>query len=224
MPKIADNLTQVSQRIQLSAEKVGRNPDSITLLAVSKTKPAADIKAAHLAGQRDFGENYLQEALAKIDELADLDIHWHFIGPLQSNKCRAVAEHFTWLHTLDRLKIAERLSALRPPSLPPLQVCIQVNIDQEDSKSGCKPEDTLALALAVKNLPNLCLRGLMAIPTAGASEQGFTALAALAQSLRIQGDLELDTLSMGMSADLDAAIAAGATLVRIGSAIFGERD
>ncbi len=224
MPKIADNLTQVLRRIQLSAQKSGRNPTSIALLAVSKTKTIADIEAAYAAGQRDFGENYLQEALEKIDQLHQLDINWHFIGPLQSNKTRAVAEHFDWLHTLDRSKIADRLNEQRPADVPPLQVCIQVNIDHQDTKSGCTPEDTKALAQHIAGLPNLQLRGLMAIPGPDNSVTAFRQLRDLRDNLVAETGLQMDTLSMGMSADLDVAIQAGSTLVRVGSAIFGLRE
>lgn len=224
MPKIADNLTHVLRRIQLCAQKAGRNPASITLLAVSKTKSAAQIQLAYDAGQRDFGENYLQEAIEKIDHLHRLDISWHFIGPLQSNKTRIVAEHFDWLHTLDRRKIAERLNQQRPPDTPPLQVCIQVNIDRQDSKSGCMAEDATSLAQFVASLPNLQLRGLMAIPSPDNSEDAFRQLRQLRDDIGQQTGLTLDTLSMGMSDDLDCAIAAGSTIVRIGTAIFGRRE
>ena len=222
MPKIADNLTEVRRLIQQSAIQAGRNPSDVTLLAVSKTKTAEDIEEAYRAGQRDFGENYLQEALPKMAALEHLDLVWHFIGPIQSNKTRAIAEHFSWVHTVDRLKIAERLSEQRPPQMPPLQVCIQVNIDGDSAKSGCSPTAAAALATAVSQLPKLRLRGLMTIPKEGTGQRPFQALAQLAEALR-QNGLPLDTLSMGMSADLLEAITAGATLVRIGSAIFGAR-
>lgn len=222
MPKIADNLTQVRRLIQQSASEAGRNPSSITLLAVSKSKTAADIEEAYQAGQRDFGENYAQEAIGKMAQLAYPDITWHFIGPIQSNKSRAIAENFAWVHTVDRLKIAERLHHQRPAHLPPLQVCIQVNIDADDAKSGCLPTETAVLGEAIRRLPHLHLRGLMTIPKEGSGRRPFEQLAELANSLRRDG-LALDTLSMGMSADLADAVAAGTTLVRVGSAIFGSR-
>lgn len=200
----------------------------MTLLAVSKTFPAVTIREAVAAGQHRFGENYVQEALDKMAELADLrkQIEWHMIGPIQSNKTRAVAEHFDWVHTVDRLKIAQRLSDQRPEGLPPLQVCIQVNTSGEDSKSGVAPEEALALARAVAALPRLQLRGVMALPapTADPAEQNrqLAAVRAVYDHLRDQG-LPLDTLSMGMSADLEAAVAQGSTLVRVGTALFGQR-
>lgn len=200
----------------------------MTLLAVSKTFPAVTIREAVAAGQHRFGENYVQEALEKMVELADLreQIEWHMIGPIQSNKTRAVAEHFDWVHTVDRLKIAQRLSDQRPEGLPPLQVCIQVNTSGEDSKSGVAPEEALALARAVAALPRLQLRGVMALPapTADPAEQNrqLAAVRAVYEHLRDQG-LPLDTLSMGMSADLEAAVAQGSTLVRVGTALFGQR-
>ena len=198
------------------------------LLAVSKTCPGVSVRAAHAAGQRDFGENYVQEALAKIAELADLrpELQWHLIGPLQSNKARDVAANFDWVHSVDRMKLAQRLSDLRPPELPPLQVCLQVNISGEDSKSGVAPEAALALAREVAALPRVTLRGLMAIPEpAGdlaAQREPHRALRKLLEALNAEG-LALDTLSIGMSADLEAAIAEGATWVRVGTAIFGSR-
>ncbi len=197
-------------------------------MAVSKTCPAVSVRAAFDAGERDFGENYVQEALAKIAELADLraDIRWHLIGPLQSNKSREVAENFDWVHSVDRLKLAQRLSDQRPAGLPPLQVCLQVNISGEDSKSGVAPADALALARAVAALPRLKLRGLMAIPESAADFESqrapHRALRALMDTLNADG-LALDTLSIGMSGDLEAAIAEGASWVRIGTAIFGSR-
>jgi pyridoxal phosphate enzyme (YggS family) len=201
----------------------------VNLLAVSKTCPGVAVRAAHAAGQRDFGENYVQEGLGKIAELADLrgDLRWHLIGPLQSNKARDVAAHFDWVHSVDRLKLAQRLSNLRPAALAPLQVCLQVNISREASKSGAAPEDVPALARAVAALPRLQLRGLMAIPEPArdlaAQRAPHRALRQLLGSLNAQG-LGLDTLSIGMSADLEAAIAEGATWVRVGTAIFGSRD
>jgi PLP dependent protein len=223
MQNIADNLTQVRRLIQQSAQASGRNPSDITLLAVSKTKTPADIEEAYAAGQRDFGENYVQEALPKITALNHPDLVWHFIGPIQSNKTRDIAEHFHWVHTVDRLKIAERLSHQRPVHLPPLQVCIQVNIDADEAKSGCIPTETAVLGEAIRRLPNLQLRGLMAIPQENSGARPFHDLAQLAHNLRRDG-LALDTLSMGMSADLALAITEGSTLVRVGSAVFGTRS
>lgn len=228
MSVIAANLQAVKNDIAAATQQAGRDPSAVTLLAVSKTVPPATVREAFLAGQTAFGENYVQEGLDKIAALDDLRsrIQWHFIGPLQSNKTRSVAGQFDWVHTVDRLKIAERLSAQRPDGLPPLQVCIQVNISEEASKSGVAPQDVLPLARAVAALPNLQLRGLMAIPAPAegpaAQRQPFAALRALLDQLR-QSGLNVDTLSMGMSADMDAAIAEGATLVRIGTAIFGAR-
>jgi PLP dependent protein len=204
----------------------GRDPAHVRLLAVSKGQPAAAVAQAHAAGQRDFGENYVQEALDKIAALGALDAQWHFIGPLQSNKTARVAEHFAWVHSVDRLKLAERLSAQRPAELPPLNICIQVNISGEASKSGCTPDEAPVLCQAVATLPRLRLRGLMAIPApvapGGDARAPFRALRRLLESLRAQG-LVLDTLSAGMSDDFAAAIAEGATLVRIGTGIFGAR-
>lgn len=228
MSVIAANLQAVKNDIAAATQQAGRDPSAVTLLAVSKTVPPATVREAFQAGQTAFGENYVQEGLDKIAALDDLRtrIQWHFIGPLQSNKTRSVAGQFDWVHTVDRLKIAERLSAQRPDGLPPLQVCIQVNISEEASKSGVAPQDVLPLARAVAALPNLQLRGLMAIPAPAedpaAQRQPFAALRALLDQLR-QSGLNVDTLSMGMSADMDAAIAEGATLVRIGTAIFGAR-
>ncbi|CAB3640372.1 YggS family pyridoxal phosphate-dependent enzyme [Trinickia soli] len=228
MSHIADNLLAVHARIEHAARNANRAPDSISLLAVSKTFPAADIRAAFAAGQRAFGENYVQESLAKIEALGDLraDMEWHFIGPLQSNKTRPVAEHFDWVHSVDRLKIAERLSEQRPDALPPLNVCLQVNVSGESSKSGVAPEEALALARAIAALPKLRLRGLMSIPEPASDQQAqrepHRRLRQLYETLRAQG-IELDTLSMGMSGDLEAAVLEGATIVRIGTAIFGQR-
>lgn len=228
MSVIAANLQAVRQGIAAAAQQAGRQPADIALLAVSKTVSPDRIRAAYAAGQREFGENYVQEGIDKIAALADLRdrLQWHFIGPLQSNKTRPVAEHFDWVHTIDRLKIAERLSAQRPAGMAPLQVCIQVNISGEASKSGVTPAEVPALAHAVSNLPGLRLRGLMAIPepadAPAAQRRPFAAMRAMLQALRADG-LKLDTLSMGMSGDMDAAIAEGATLVRIGTAIFGAR-
>ncbi|HLS99742.1 MAG TPA: YggS family pyridoxal phosphate-dependent enzyme [Porticoccaceae bacterium] len=227
MTNITANINRVRERLDNAARAAGRDPAAITLLAVSKTQPAASIRAAHAGGLRDFGENYLQEALDKIALLRDLaDIRWHFIGPIQSNKTRAIAEHFAWAHGVDRLKIAERLSQQRPAALPPLNVCLQVNIDGEASKSGVAPEALPALADAVAALPGLRLRGLMAIPApsddAAAQRAPFFRLAQQLATLRARLP-GLDTLSMGMSDDLEAAIAEGSTLVRVGTAIFGPR-
>ncbi|WP_105102734.1 YggS family pyridoxal phosphate-dependent enzyme [Microbulbifer pacificus] len=225
---IAENLNSVTERIVTACRFCDRQADAVTLLAVSKTRPAADLRTAYGAGQRHFGENYLQEALDKQEALTDLDIVWHFIGPLQSNKTRDVAAHFHWLHTVDRLKVARRLSEQRPGGLPPLNICLQVNIDNEDSKSGVSPEELPALAAAVAALPNLSLRGLMAIPAprgeTGDQRVPFRRLAALLEQLRVQLPAQpLDTLSMGMSGDMEAAIFSGATIVRIGTDIFGVR-
>lgn len=228
MATIASRLQQVRLRIAQACDAAGRPAKSVTLLAVSKTCAAERVREAHAAGQRCFGENYVQEALAKMGELADLrgTIEWHLIGPMQSNKTRAVAEHFDWVHSVDRLRLAERLSAQRPPALGALQVCLQVNISGEASKSGLAPHEVSTVAHAVARLPGLRLRGLMAIPEPGvgfeAQRVPHRALHALLQGLLHEG-LALDTLSIGMSADLEAAIAEGATVVRVGTAIFGER-
>ena len=224
MSTLADNLSAISARIASAAQAAGRDPASVQLLAVSKTKPASAIREIHAAGVGDLGENYLQEALTKQQALGDLPLIWHFIGPIQSNKTKAIAEHFDWVHSVDRLKIAQRLSEQRPAGLPPLNICLQVNVSGEDSKSGCTPADLPALAKAVAALPNLRLRGLMAIPEPtddrAAQEAAFATLRQLQEGL----GLGLDTLSMGMSHDLEAAIAQGATWVRIGTALFGARD
>ncbi|KIY39340.1 hypothetical protein TZ03_18115 [Pseudomonas sp. 10-1B] len=224
MSTLADNLSAISTRIASAAQAAGRDPASVQLLAVSKTKPAGAIREIHAAGVRDVGENYLQEALTKQQQLSDLPLIWHFIGPIQSNKTKAIAEHFDWVHSVDRLKIAQRLSEQRPAGLAPLNICLQVNVSGEDSKSGCAPADLPALAKAVAELPNLRLRGLMAIPEPSddrmAQEAAFATLRQLQEGL----GLGLDTLSMGMSHDLEAAIAQGATWVRIGTALFGARD
>lgn len=204
----------------------GRDVTDVTLLAVSKTFGPDAVQQAFDAGQTAFGENYIQEAVEKMAALADLPIEWHCIGPIQSNKTRLVAAHFAWAHTVDRLKIAERLSAQRPPELPPLQMCIQVNVDGGANKSGVTPGEALALARAVAALPRLKLRGLMAIPEPAPDFEAARAVHMRARALfdhMNAAGLGLDTLSLGMSADLEAAIAAGSTLVRIGSAIFGGR-
>lgn len=226
LPPLQQRLTATLTRIRAAEQADGRPRGSVALLAVSKTQPAAAIRALADAGQRCFGENYLQEALAKIAELADRDLEWHFIGPLQSNKTRAIAEHFHWVHSVDRLKIAERLSAQRPEALPPLQICLQVNVSGEASKSGCTLDELPTLAQAVAALPRLRLRGLMAIPAPAAGYEAqrrpFRLLREALERLNAAG-LALDTLSMGMSDDLEAAIAEGATLVRVGTALFGTR-
>jgi len=224
MSTIADNISLVSERIRAAAQASQRDAGSVHLLAVSKTKPAQAVREAYAAGMRDFGENYLQEALGKQAELTDLPLSWHFIGPIQSNKTRAIAENFAWVHSVDRLKIAQRLSEQRPADLPPLNICIQVNVSGEASKSGCTPADLPALAEAISALPRLKLRGLMAIPepTDDRAEQG--AAFATVRDLQASLNLPLDTLSMGMSHDLESAIAQGATWVRIGTALFGARD
>lgn len=228
MSAITANLQAVRRRLADAEHAAGRTAGEVSLLAVSKTFPPAAVREAFDAGQRAFGENYVQEGLDKIAALAPLrdQLSWHFIGPLQSNKTRAVAEQFDWVHSVDRLRIAERLSAQRPAALGPLQVCLQVNISGEASKSGVAPADVPALARAVSTLPNLHLRGLMAIPEpaaeAGAQRRPFAAMRALLATLREDG-LAVDTLSMGMSDDLEAAVAEGATIVRIGTAIFGAR-
>ena len=224
MSTIADNIVEVSSRIHAATLAANRAENSVHLLAVSKTKPAQDLREAYAAGLRDFGENYLQEALGKQLELADLPLIWHFIGPIQSNKTRAIAEHFDWVHSVDRLKIAQRLSEQRPADLPPLNICIQVNVSGEASKSGCTPTDLPALANAISALPRLKLRGLMAIPEPTEDRAAQDAAFAAVQSLQASLNLPLDTLSMGMSHDLESAIAQGATWVRIGTALFGARD
>jgi pyridoxal phosphate enzyme (YggS family) len=224
MSTIAENISTLAERIRSAAQAVQRDPASVGLLAVSKTKPASDLREAYDAGLRDFGENYLQEALGKQAELSDLPLIWHFIGPIQSNKTRAIAEHFAWVHSVDRLKIAQRLSEQRPPELPPLNICIQVNVSGEASKSGCSPEALPALAQAISALPNLKLRGLMAIPEPTDDRDEQNASFAAVSTLQAQLGLPLDTLSMGMSHDLEAAIAQGATWVRIGTALFGARN
>ncbi len=226
MTTISTNLQAVRARIAAAADLAGRAADDIRLLAASKTLPPERLREAAQAGQCAFGENYVQEGLAKIAALEGLDLEWHFIGPLQSNKTRPVAEHFAWVHGIERLKIAERLSQARGAQRPPLQVCVQVNISGEASKSGVSPGETAALAHAVAVLPNLRLRGLMAIPEPTAdtalARRRFAALRELRDALNKTG-LALDTLSMGMSLDLEAAILEGATIVRVGTAIFGER-
>ena len=224
MSTIADNIELVSQRIRAAAGAAQRDASSIHLLAVSKTKPAQAVREAYAAGMRDFGENYLQEALGKQAELTDLPLSWHFIGPIQSNKTRAIAENFAWVHSVERLKIAQRLSEQRPADLAPLNICIQVNVSGEASKSGCTPADLPALAQAISALPRLQLRGLMAIPEPTDDRAAQDAAFATVRELQAGLNLPLDTLSMGMSHDLESAIAQGATWVRIGTALFGARD
>jgi pyridoxal phosphate enzyme (YggS family) len=229
MTTIADKLQQVHFRIVTACTAYGRDPATVRLLAVSKTFSPEALRAAHAAGQRDFGENYVQEAIGKVEALADLraDLQWHCIGPLQSNKTRVVAEHFDWVHSVDRLKIAQRLSEQRPADLAPLQLCLQVNVDGGANKSGVAPGEALALAREVAALPKVRLRGLMAIPEPAegfeAQRDLFLRASALFEEIRAAG-IPLDVLSLGMSADLEAAIAAGSTLVRVGTAIFGGRD
>jgi len=227
MSAIADNLQAVQARISKAAAAVGRSPESVRLLAVSKTWPLSCVVDAADAGQRAFGENYVQEGVDKISSISGRNLEWHFIGPLQSNKTKPVAEHFDWVHSIDRLKVAERLAAQRPLYLPPLQVCVQVNVSGEASKSGCSPDEALSLCRAVAALPGLQLRGLMAIPEPVDDPQAqrlpFRQLRQLSEQIRAAG-LPLDTLSMGMSHDLEAAVAEGATIVRVGTAIFGERN
>ncbi len=230
MESIAQALQQVARRIEVAATAAARPPGSVALLAVSKTQPAAAVRAALAAGQRAFGENYVQEALAKMAALADVraQLEWHLIGPLQSNKTRAVAEAFDWVHSVDRLKLAQRLAEQRPAWLPPLNICLQVNVSGEASKSGVPPEELPALARAVAALPaeRVRLRGLMSIPEPAegldAQRAPHRRLRELLAALNDAG-YALDTLSMGMSADLEAAVAEGATLLRIGTAVFGAR-
>ena len=230
MIDFAHNLAQGRPKISAAAALCGRSPQEVTLLAVSKTKPASAIEEAIAAGQRAFGENYVQEGVEKVNyfrEAGHRDLQWHFIGPLQSNKSRQVAEHFDWCHTIDRLRIASRLSEQRPDDLPPLNVLIQVNISDEESKSGIAPQEVDALAAQVAELPGLRLRGLMAIP---APESDYERQFAVAHQMAVafarlqQRYATVDTLSLGMSDDMEAAVAAGSTMVRIGTAIFGARD
>jgi hypothetical protein len=223
---IHERILLVRQRIREAEARYGREAGSVSLLAVSKTRPASDILAAVQSGQQGFGESYLQEAVEKLETLRGVPLEWHFIGPIQSNKTRPIAERFHWVHSVERLKIAHRLSEQRPAELPALNICLQVNIDGEVSKSGCLVEELPGLVAGVAGLPNLRLRGLMAIPRRRegleAQREPFRRLRRTLEALRSQGH-ELDTLSMGMSGDLEAAIAEGATMVRIGTDIFGER-
>ncbi|MDH3325288.1 MAG: YggS family pyridoxal phosphate-dependent enzyme [Gammaproteobacteria bacterium] len=228
MLDIVGNLESVKKRIQLAQAQSGRSTDSVILLAVSKTKPAEDIIRAIEAGQRCFGESYVQEAVDKIRQIGRGDIEWHFIGPIQSNKSRLIAENFNWVHSVDRLKIAQRLSDQRLEDQPPLNICLQVNVSDEESKSGISLDELPALAEAVIKLPRIKLRGLMAIPAKSSYQDEqrseFRKLSESLTQINHQFSIEMDTLSMGMSNDLDAAIAEGATIVRIGSDIFGSRN
>lgn len=227
MSQLKENLAKIRATIADSCKIAQRNPQEVTLLAVSKTKPAEAIKEAYQAGQIDFGENYLQEALQKIEALKDLPLSWHFIGSIQSNKTRPIAENFDWVHTLSSLKQARRINDQRPADLPPINACIQVNISKESSKSGVSVEETADLAKEITKLKHIHLRGLMAIPVAtddiDVQRQAFRSMSDLLSELNEQG-LSLDTLSMGMSGDLAIAIEEGSTMVRIGTAIFGKRE
>ena len=223
---VTENLALISDLLRQAAIEAGRDPSDVCLLAVSKKQPLEKIREAAAAGQHAFGENFVQEGVEKIEALSDLDLAWHFIGHLQSNKTRVVAEYFDWVHTIDKLKTARRLSDQRPQGLPPLNICIQVTVDDESSKSGVAPGALPELAAACTRLPNLRLRGLMCLPAMRSDfeEQRvpFAALRRLAEELRRDG-IETDTLSMGMTADFRAAVLEGATIVRIGTALFGER-
>lgn len=226
MQEISQQLQQVLWRIAQACDKSARKADEVQLLAVSKHQQPSAIRIAYHAGQVDFGENYVQEALDKMAQLADLPLVWHLIGALQSNKTAQVAAHFAWVHSVDRLKIAQRLSAQRPAHLSPLNICLQVNIDNQDSKSGCQVDELAVLVQSILPLPKLLLRGLMIIPQAG-NEQAFAQLAKIRQHLLATiptlNPQVFDTLSMGMSQDIEAAINAGSTMVRVGTAIFGQR-
>lgn len=220
---IAAALEEVRNRLAGAAIRSGRLPEAVTLVAVSKTFPASSIREAAACGQRHIGESYVQEALAKQAQLSDLDLVWHFIGPIQSNKTREIAEHFDWVHGVDREKIAQRLSQQRPENLPPLNVCLQVNMSMEATKSGVAPDEIFMLAKTVSGLPGLKLRGLMTIPAPDKDPRpAFRRLSGLLDELNARG-FTLDSLSMGMSGDYEIAIQEGATLVRVGSAIFGKR-
>jgi len=223
---VTENLAKISDMLAFSALEAGRDPDGVHLLAVSKKQPLSKILIAHQAGQRDFGENFVQEGLEKIDQTRSLDLVWHFIGHLQNNKTRVVAENFDWVHTIDKLKTAQRLNDQRPVELGPLNICLQINIDGEASKSGIAPAQLPELATACAKLPNLALRGLMCLPASSndfdAQREAFARINKLGRSLRTSG-IKTDTLSMGMSGDYRAAIFEGATIVRIGTAVFGER-
>jgi pyridoxal phosphate enzyme (YggS family) len=227
MSSIAQSLEKIRNRVTVLERRYDRPPGGVLVLAVSKTKPPEAVREAAEAGQRDFGENHVQDALTKLDALTDLDLVWHFIGPIQSNKTRIVAARFDWVHSIDRAKIARRLNDQRPADLPALNVCIQVNVSGESSKSGVEPDELDALADVVSDLPRLKLRGLMTLPRPlddlALQRQPFAALREMMQGLDARG-FTLDTLSMGMTNDMEAAIAEGATIVRIGTAIFGARE
>ncbi len=224
---LKDNITKLRENLRITVEKCDPPHSPVTLVAVSKTRPAGELREAFEAGVSEFGESYLNEALEKVEALADLPITWHFIGPIQSNKTRPIAAHFDWVHSVDREKIARRLDEQRPEELPPLNICLQVNISGEESKSGVTPGQLPALAAAVAQLPRLRLRGLMAIPARSpdpaVQRRAFARLRELYEALRQQYP-QLDTLSMGMSGDYESAILEGSTLVRVGTAIFGRRD
>ena len=227
MSSIAQSLEKIRNRVTVLERRYQRPPDGVRILAVSKTKPPQAVRAAAEIGQREFGENHVQDALTKLDALADLDLVWHFIGPIQSNKTRIVATRFDWVHSIDRAKIAQRLNEQRPEDLPPLEVCIQVNVSGEGSKSGVDPGEVYELADAVSDLPRLKLRGLMTLPRPcddlDAQRRPFAELRRVLEELNTRG-FALDTLSMGMTNDMEAAIAEGATIIRIGTAIFGARE
>ncbi len=226
MIRVTENLRKINESIASAARRAGRDPASVTLVAVAKRQPLEKVREAVAAGQRHFGENFLQEALDAMEALGEANLTWHFIGAVQSNKTRAIAGHFDWVHTVDRGKIARRLSEQRPEHMAPLNVCIQVNVDDEETKSGCAPEDAAALAAQIVGMPRLRLRGLMCIPAPAeepeAQRRPFAKLRSLLEALNRDG-YGLDTLSMGMSADLEAAILEGATLVRVGTDVFGPR-
>ena len=227
MSSIAQSLEEIRNRVTVLERRYGRTPGAVRVLAVSKTKPPEAVRAAAEIGQREFGENHVQDALTKLDALADMDLVWHFIGPIQSNKTRVIAARFHWVHSIDRAKIARRLSEQRPDDLPPLEVCIQVNLSGETSKSGVEPQQVKELAEVLSELPRLRLRGLMTLPRPcdelEDQRRPFAALRGILETLNA-GGLALDTLSMGMTDDMEAAIAEGATIIRIGTAIFGPRE
>lgn len=227
MSSIAQSLEKIRNRVTVLERRYERSPGAVRVLAVSKTKPPEAVRAAAEIGQREFGENHVQDALTKLDALADMDLVWHFIGPIQSNKTRLVAARFHWVHSIDRAKIARRLNEQRPDGLPPLEVCIQVNLSGETSKSGVEPQQVEELAQVVSELPRLRLRGLMTLPQPcdelEDQRRPFAALRGILETLNA-GGLALDTLSMGMTNDMEAAIAEGATIIRIGTAIFGPRE
>ncbi len=227
MSSIAQSLEEIRNRVTVLERRYERSPGAVRVLAVSKTKPPEAVRAAAEIGQREFGENHVQDALTKLDALADLDLVWHFIGPIQSNKTRVVAARFHWVDSIDRAKIARRLNEQRPDGLPPLEVCIQVNLSGETSKSGVEPQQVEELARVVSELPRLRLRGLMTLPRPcdelDDQRRPFAALRGILETLNA-GGLTLDTLSMGMTNDMEAAIAEGATIIRIGTAIFGPRE